>query len=49
MTVGDKVCLWHKLLVSSPVIRINLPWLMKLLGRRSMTVELFLKDLSLGR
>ena len=33
----------------SSVIRVNLPWLMKLLGRGLMTLEFCLEDLSSGR
>ena len=45
--VCDKVCLvWGRLLVSSPVIGVNLPRVMKLPGKRLMTIEFLLKDLS---
>ena len=50
MIVCDKVCLgveWT--LVSTSVIRGNLPWLMQLLGRGFMTTVFLLEALSLGR
>ena len=47
--VCDKVCQGGRpLLASSPGTRVNLPWLTKLPGRRFMTVQVFLEDLSLG-
>ena len=35
-------------LVSSSVVRVNLPWLTKIPSRKFMTNEFFLEDLSLG-
>lgn len=47
MIVCDKVCrVWCGLLVSSPVTRVNLPWLMKLPRRGFMTIEFLLEDLA---
>lgn len=47
----DKVCLGAMLtiLVSSPVTRVSLLWLMKLQWRRYMTNKFILEDLSLGK
>ena len=49
MVVGDKIGL-DVVLTSGlfPVIRVNLPQLMKILGRVFMTVEFPLEDLCLG-
>lgn len=50
MITCDKVVwVWYRLLVSSPVIRVSLPWLMRLPKRGFMTTEFLLEGLSLGR
>ena len=50
VVVGDTVCLpVMSFLVSTPVMRVSPPWLMKPLGRGLMTTELLWEALSLGR
>ena len=52
MIVCDKVCLGEVSICSlleADQIKVNLPWLMKLLGRGFMTTEFLLEDLFLGR
>ena len=46
--VTKLVWLWCQLLVSSSVVRVNLPWLMKIPSWEFMTIEFLLEDLSLG-
>lgn len=45
MIVCNKVCPdMGPILVSSPDLRVSLPWLMKLLETRSLTIKFFLED-----
>ena len=43
--VCDTLCLGVVLLVSSPVMRVSLPWLIRLPGREFMTNEFLLEGL----
>lgn len=49
MIVTKFLWLWCLVLESSSLLRVNLPWRMKLPARGLMTIEFLLEDLSLGR